>query len=156
MPNYDWNKDLPIAEETEKEIAQKLSDFYGWKILEFGKTNAYDLKIRSMLGKIFTVEIKEDFTCYTTGNVGVEYECRGKPSGISVSKANFYIYKVHTPLERTIDYRWINTDKLKDIIADETIERRVVPAGDDKAAMNYLFRYYGTFVPHSRKLFEQN
>src|SRR5689334_5275659 len=115
MPNYNFGQDLPIAEVTEKEIAKKLEDFYGWTVLEFCHTNEYDLKIESFLGKIFTIEIKEDFTCYKTGNIGVEYESWGRPSGIAVSKANFYIYKVHTPLGGEIDYRWIKTKKLKEI-----------------------------------------
>jgi hypothetical protein len=156
VPNYDFVKDFPIARETEKEIAERLSSFYGWKILEVGKTNAYDLKIESMTGKVFTVEIKEDFSCYKTGNIGVEFECRGKPSGISVSQADYYIYKVHTPLGGAVDYRWIRTSKLKSIIADETIERRIVSGGDkDSNSMNYLFRYYGTFFPKSTRLFEE-
>ena len=128
---------------------------YGWKVIEVGRTNAYDLKLESMLGKIFTVEIKEDFKCYETGNIGIEFECRGKQSGISVTQADYYLYKVHTPLEGRIEYRWIRTSKLKRIIEDTSIDRLIVSGGDkDSNSMNYLFRYYGTFVPQSKKLFE--
>jgi hypothetical protein len=40
------------------------------------------------------VEVKSDRRTSETGNVYIEYWSRGKPSGISSSQADFYVYKV--------------------------------------------------------------
>jgi hypothetical protein len=34
------------------------------------------------------IEIKNDKISPTTENIAIEFECRGKPSGISITKAN--------------------------------------------------------------------
>lgn len=138
-PNYDFNKDLPIAKKTEAQVAQFLVDNAGMTFLEENDTNAWDLKMQTREGKEITIEVKEDFTCQRTGNVGVEYECRGKPSGISVSKANIYLYKVHEPNGR-IGLYVIATKNLKKMIAEEQYFR-VVNGGDPGSnSMNYLFK----------------
>ena len=40
----------------------------------------------------FKVEVKLDSMAHTTGNVFIEYSSRGKPSGISVTDAEYYLY----------------------------------------------------------------
>lgn len=138
MPNYNFKKDLPIAEKTERQIGQALENV-GWKVLEYNNDNRYDLKVKSPKGNIKTIEIKEDFTCEKTGNVGVEFECRGKPSGISTSQADWYIYKVHQPNKETKYYK-ITTPMLKWLIK-ERLYHRIVSGGDPGSnSMNYLFR----------------
>ena len=138
MTNYDYSTDKPIADITEKEVADILRATYNAVILEYGHTNAYDIKAR-VNGKIFTFEVKEDFTCERTGNVGLEFECRGKPSGINVSKADFYIYKVHT--NNGIKVFIFKTIQLKNMIANN-MYHRVVNGGDKGSnSMNYLFDY---------------
>lgn len=59
----------------------------------------YDLKVGQVkekeLGDIFSgslVEVKHDLKALMTRNIFVEYESRGKPSGISTSKAEWYCY----------------------------------------------------------------
>ena len=60
------------------------------------KTNFdYDLVIgqkgEKLVDHIFknaTVEVKRDFWTGTTGNIAVEFESRGKPSGISKTKSD--------------------------------------------------------------------
>lgn len=39
-----------------------------------------------------TVEVKTDERSETTGNIYVEYECRGRPSGIATTKATWWAY----------------------------------------------------------------
>lgn len=149
MPNYDFNKDLVVAKKTEQEIAGIIRERYNAVILEYGRTNAYDIKAR-INDKIFTFEIKEDFTCRKTGNVGVEYECRGKPSGIEVSKADFYIYKIHTA--KGIEVYIFKTQAIKDMIK-RVDYKRIVNGGDvGSNSMNYLFKY-DVFVSHGKKIF---
>ena len=59
----------------------------------------YDLKVgqakEKELGDIFnnkTVEVKYDLQALETNNVYVEYYSRGKKSGISTSKADYYCF----------------------------------------------------------------
>ena len=58
----------------------------------------YDLKVGQVYEKQFSdllgskIEIKRDFKCLETGNIYVEYQSRGKPSGISTSEAEYWCY----------------------------------------------------------------
>jgi len=56
------------------------------------------------------IEVKTDFIAKDTGNVFIEYECRGKPSGIAKTNADFYCIAVEHLLII------LPTDKLKDIV----------------------------------------
>jgi len=136
MPNYDFRKDLPIAQETEREVAKILSD-KGAEIIEFNNDNKYDIKIK-WKGQEKTVEVKEDFTCQRTGNVGLEFSCRGKDSGIACSKADFYVYKIHEP-GNTIHIYMMKTADLKKLIENK-FYHRIVNGGDPGSnSINYLF-----------------
>jgi hypothetical protein len=139
MPNYNFRQDLPIAKKTEQEVAGLLALKYGAKIISFKDNNEYDV-LMEVRGVQIKIEIKEDFTCERTGNVGLEYFCRGKPSGISVSQADFYIYKLHTK-NFGIVYVMHSVAKLRKMIEDKKYFW-VVNGGDKGSnSMNYLFKY---------------
>lgn len=137
MPHYEFDRDLEVATETEKQISSLLLTHYGIQTLGTCQNKDYDLRVRNKNGEVFDVEIKEDFTCEKTGNVGLEFECRGKPSGIQTTKATYYIYKIH--IEKGIVYRLIHVDNLRFMIAKKLYKR--VACGGDKGSnsMNYLF-----------------
>lgn len=138
MPNYNFSKDLPIALATEREIAFNLESFYGYRILELNaNTKYYDLLIETSKGIELKIEVKEDFTCERTGNVGVEFKCRGKPSGIFVTEAQYYIYKIHTPFG--IKFYMLRTEKLKEMITKHLYKRIIIGGDRDSGSMNYLF-----------------
>jgi len=138
MPNYNFDLDLPIAKKTEQEVAEILKRVYNAKIISFNHTNEFDI-LGEVNGKRFTVEVKEDFTCERTGNVGVEFSCRGKPSGINTTKADYYIYKIHT--KEFIVFVQYPVWKLKRII-NEIKFFRVVNGGDiGSDSRNYLFKF---------------
>jgi hypothetical protein len=149
MPNYNYKQDKPIADETEKQVAEILRATYNAVILDYGHTNKYDIKAR-VNGKVFTFEVKEDFTCERTGNVGVEFECRGEPSGISVSKADFYIYKIHS--KYGIKFYLYKTSQLKAMITDGLFFKTVNGGDVGSNSMNYLFDY-DTFTKHGKCIF---
>jgi hypothetical protein len=140
MPFYNYKKDLPVAQATQREVAQLLEKLYSAEILEYDNdTNEYD--IRAVIkGKECTFEVKEDFVGETTGNVGLEFECRGKASGIQTSKANYHIYKLHT-MEHGIQFVIHTTVGLRRMV--ENCEYFRVVNGGDKGSnsMNYLFKY---------------
>ena len=149
MPNYNFRKDLPIAKETEKEVAGLIEKVYGAEIIGFENTNKYDFSAR-INGKEYTFEVKEDFTCEKTGNIGLEFGCRGKPSGIETSQADFYIYKIHTK-DFGIQYVIHKVDTLKTLIENKAYFR-IVNGGDiGSNSMNYLFKY-DVFVNSGKKM----
>lgn len=137
MPNYDFTKDLPKAQKTERQIATFLEE-KGLKYISDCNNSDYDLLMELTDGTRMTIEIKEDFTCEVTGNVGVEYECRGKPSGISVSKADFYCYKVHESASKKGLYI-IKTEKLKEMIRKRIWHREVCGGDPGSNSRCYLF-----------------
>lgn len=151
MPNYNFEQDLPIAVKTEHEVAEIIQKQYNAKILAYGHTNQYDIKAL-VNGKVFTFEVKEDFSCERTGNVGVEYSSWGRPAGIAVSKADFYVYKIHT--RSGVKIFIFKTQAIKNMIARKEYHR-IVNGGDKGSdSMNYLFTYE-TFISHGKQIFPQ-
>jgi len=67
--------------------------------MEHCNTFEYDLKIGNLFeNKLENIlnnaklEVKTDFKALRTGNIFLEYESRGKKSGILKSKADFYVF----------------------------------------------------------------
>jgi len=139
MGNYNFRQDLQVSKETEKEVADILARLYSAKIKEFRTDNKYDI-LAEIEGSDVKFEVKEDFMCVDTGNVAVEYECRGKPSGISTSDADFYIYKLETK-DKGIHYIMHSSDTLKKMIEEREYFRKVNGGDKGSNTMNYLFKY---------------
>ena len=145
-PNYDFTKDFPIAKATEAQMAKYLTEQHDMTFIcrvddiPGVRLSDFDIKMQfNSNKKDVTIEIKEDFSCKRTGNVGVEFECRGKLSGISISKSDLYLYKVHQPNGK-IGVYITQTDILKQMIADKRYFR-IVNGGDPGSnSMNYLFK----------------
>lgn len=89
-----FENDLEIGRKRERELASiLLTSNKPIDKIEFAppkKFYDWDLKITS-LGRETTYEVKQDFKGQYTGNVALEYECDGKPSGISTSKSDYYV-----------------------------------------------------------------
>jgi len=65
--------------------------------MEYCSDFNYDLKVGKVkekeLGDLLskkTIEVKRDLQAHKTGNIFIEYESRGKKSGISTSIADYY------------------------------------------------------------------
>jgi hypothetical protein len=141
---------LAVATDTELEIANLLESKYDFKILEHSHDNRYDLLAERPDGKKYSFEIKADFTHARTGNIGVEFECRGKASSIAVSKADFYIYKIHN-YDGTAGIYLLKTETLKKMISDKKYFR-IVNGGDTGSnSMNYLLKDF-IFAQSARKI----
>ena len=67
-------------------------------------------------------EVKRDFKAAKTGNIAVEYECRGKPSGIAVTEAEWWVYDLGN------SYLFMRTDELKKLAREHYSNR--VEGGD--------------------------
>ncbi len=99
-----------------------------WDIdLAFGNLKESEL-VKLMTGD--KLEVKADTKAHETGNVVVEFECYGKPSGISVSKASHYAFVC----EHIILI--IETKKLKNLLVSKKFYQ--VFGGDNNRSHMYL------------------
>ena len=92
MAHYNFNKDLKDGQAAEQEVAQRLMTRLNLAEgdIEHSTSKGYDLKI---ISKGWTFEVKNDLMAHQTGNVAIEYESRGKPTGLAVTTAEFWVYK---------------------------------------------------------------
>ena len=99
----------------------------------------YDLKVGQVkekeLGEIFsssTVEVKYDLQALNTSNVYVEYYSRGKPSGISISQADYYCFAFGDT------FHLIKTKSLKDKCRKYLNTSRDKKGGDNDTSRGIL------------------
>ena len=83
-------------------------------------------------------EVKSDRLSEKTGNVYIEYESRGKPSGIRTTQADYWVYKVSEKQAIVIQ-----TDELKRKIAvllKGGKARMGVKGGDNNTSLGFLIK----------------
>jgi len=83
-----------------------------------------------------TAEAKRDFAASKTGNVAVEYMCGGKPSGISVTEADWWAYVLAGDYYNDEVIVFIKKERLERLLSPT----RIVKGGDNKKAEMYLIR----------------
>lgn len=135
---YNFQLDKIESDKAEHEVADILTQ-NGFSVLEFGCDRRYDLSTMKN-DKQYFFEVKEDSTCERTGNIGLEFSCRGKDSGIRTSQSDFYVYKVHTPYHAVM-YILLKTSTLKKMIADHVYHRIIIGGDKDSNSKCYLFHY---------------
>jgi len=74
------------------------------------------------------IEFKADKIAYKSGNLCIEYKCRGKPSGLAVTKADLWLFVI----DKTGTFIGIKTKRLKELARKAYAEDKVCFAGDDK------------------------
>lgn len=79
-----------------------------------------------------SVEVKRDRVAHKTGNVFIEYESRGRPSGISTSQSDFYAYYISDVCIL------ISTEKLKDICRKHLNTSKDIKGGDNNTSKGIL------------------
>ena len=80
------------------------------------------------------IEVKSDRQASFTGNMAIEYECNNKPSGLTSTTADYWLYfVVHKDKDEC--YK-IPTDELKELVKD----CRKVRGGDDYKSRMYLLK----------------
>jgi hypothetical protein len=92
MANLNFNSDLKLGNEGEQIIIDFLTT-KGCELVNTNNDNEYDIKMAKD-GVITSYEIKTDFFCaplFDSGNLFVEFSSRNKPSGISVTKSDWFV-----------------------------------------------------------------
>ena len=83
------------------------------------------------------IEVKSERDVWKrTGNIAIEYECHGKPSGINATEADYWFHNlcVGEDIYATLIFK---TENLKKIL--DSLERKVsVNGGDHNASRMYL------------------
>lgn len=138
MSKEQFYKDLEVATKTELEIAELFKQTYNAEIVEWRHDNQYDLKIK-IVDRVYTIEIKEDFKSAETSNLSIEYSCRGKNSGIMVTKADFYLIKAYVTTS-TFKYLMIPVKTIKRLILDKQYIRKVNGGDIGSNSLSFLFR----------------
>lgn len=82
-------------------------------------------------------EVKRDYGAGTTGNVFVEYESRGKPSGLDVTESDYYVFLLADDWYDSEVFIGIKTSRLKRIFNKITYS---VNGGDGKTSKGKLIR----------------
>lgn len=103
-----------------------------------GIDTRYDVKILTKTGTTTTIEVKDDKMSEFTGNLAIEFQCNNKPSGLSVSEADYYAIKttINNKGVKETMFILIRTQILKQFINDNNC--RVVSGGDGYRSKMYL------------------
>ena len=108
--NSDFQYDLKFGQEGETEIAKLLNDS--------------------------EVEVKRDRQTQQTGNVYIEYESRGKPSGISTTKADKWAYILQDGCTLIVDTELLKK-ALRYLIKSKLCVKDM-PGGDNNTSLGVL------------------
>lgn len=137
MANLNFKTDLKLGNDGESVIINFLES-KGCTYVDSNNNNKYDLVMLTK-GKETTYEIKTDVfiaPIYDTGNIFIEYESRGKASGILVTQADWFV----TYFKYLKEIWFIKSKTLKTLIQNNNFEI-FYDAGDvGSATHGYLIK----------------
>jgi len=99
------------------------------------------------------IEVKSERDVWQrTGNIAIEYECYGKPSGINATESDYWFHNLCIG-EDTFATLVFDTKSLKRII-DKLDHKKTVSGGDNNAARMYLLNLQKLFSSDVIKAFK--
>jgi len=111
----------------------KESDF---SVTKFTKDLSYGKKHEKLVMKsLENFELKTDRMAHRTGNVYVEFQSRGKDSGIRTSKSDTWIFKIPNNKDIHLFSIHIPLTRLRKLVSKDY---KVVPGGDKLTSRGYL------------------
>jgi hypothetical protein len=120
--------------------------------LAYGKVREQQVANMLMDKKI---EVKSERDLWVkTGNIAIEYECYGKPSGIAATEADYWFHNLCIG-ERTFATIVFDVASLKQII-DNLDYKRTVSGGDNNASKMYLLNLQKLFSTDVIKAYRDN
>lgn len=100
------------------------------------------------------IEVKSERDVWQkTGNIAIEYECYGKPSGINATESDYWFHNLCIG-DETFATIVFDTQSLKRIIANLD-SKRSVSGGDNNAARMYLLNLQKLFSSDVIKAFKE-
>lgn len=135
-----------------KELEPKIEDRKKFDIdLEYGKVR--EQMVADML-QDKKIEVKSERDVWQkTGNIAIEYECYGKPSGINATESDYWFHNLCIG-EDTFATIVFDTKSLKRII-DNLDYKRSVSGGDNNASRMYLLNLQKLFSSDVIKAFKE-
>jgi hypothetical protein len=119
--------------------------------LEYGKVR--EQMVADML-QDKKIEVKSERDVWQkTGNIAIEYECYGKPSGINATESDYWFHNLCIG-DETFATIVFDTNSLKRIIANLD-SKRSVSGGDNNAARMYLLNLQKLFSSDVIKAFKE-
>jgi len=120
--------------------------------LEYGKVR--EKQVADML-QDKKIEVKSERGMWqNTGNIAIEYESYGKPSGIAATESDYWFHNLCID-DETFCTLVFKTDSLKKII-DNLDYKRSVSGGDHNASKMYLVNLQKLFSSDVIKAFKDN
>ena len=136
-----------------KNLEPKIEDRKKFDIdLEYGKVR--EKQVADML-QDKKIEVKSERDVWQkTGNIAIEYECYGKPSGINATESDYWFHNlcIGEDIFATIVF---DTNSLKRII-NNLDYKRSVSGGDNNASRMYLLNLQKLFSSDVIKAFKES
>lgn len=139
MGRYNFEDDITEGINGEKVVLKDLESL-GAKFITDNDNRIYDIIVEYKDKKI-SYEVKTDSFCdyhNDTGNIFVEFESRGKESGISVTKADWFV----TYFKNFNEIWYIKTEDLKSLIEGENIPKTKDSGDLGSGTRGYLVNRY--------------
>jgi len=135
-----------------KNLEPKIEDRKKFDIdLEYGKVR--EQQVADML-QDKKIEVKSERDVWQkTGNIAIEYESYGKPSGINATESDYWFHNLCIG-DETFATLVFNTASLKRIIANLD-NKRSVSGGDNNASRMYLLNLQKLFSSDVIKTFKE-
>jgi len=135
-----------------KNLEPKIEDRKKFDIdLEYGKVR--EQQVADML-QDKKLEVKSERDVWQkTGNIAIEYECYGKPSGINATESDYWFHNLCIG-DETFATLVFDTASLKRIIANLD-KKRSVSGGDNNASRMYLLNLQKLFSSDVIKAFKE-
>ena len=125
--NYNFAEDLKDGQKGEQVIRHFVESTMDLKYIKDNDTNAFDLLFQGNGEDPTTFEVKtdlweKDWNKGGSGNMAIEYKCRGVPSGIRTSLATYFAY--YFPYIEHKHLWVISVKNLKELLKD-CVSKRV-------------------------------
>ena len=151
MANYNFNKDLPVGEMGELTVRKFLTEKYDASYIgksEGKELKYWDIKFKCPNNTEVTYEVKNDVYVvperklpnglvakgFDTGNIFIEFESRGKDTGINVTKADWWVNTFHY-----LNELWfIKVSNLKKLIKENDFKQTEQSGDDGSNTRGYL------------------
>ena len=128
MNKYDlFNRNVVLFKKYEVEAANRIKAKYNVDVKMWCNDNKFDFQTTDNI----KYEVKTEPASLKTCNYFVEFHAYDVPSGISITKANYYI------ITNTIDYYLIDVNKLKELCENEKTQ---IKTTKDKLTSGYLLK----------------
>ena len=130
IASKNFKESLAIGHSSEDAVCEKIQKKYPRAHVMEGYCKGYDIYVPETKKK---VEVKQDKKSNYTGNIVVEIEFDGRPSALSTTEADYWVF------DDGEIYIWITPDTLRQVIKPFT-PVKFIGNGDNKEKLAYLIK----------------